>query len=204
MDFQSFMETYASKSSALLFSVEVDGRIGCVVKSGKRYVRRHPDFEELMIRTVEEGLAHDEWEGFVYVMFWKHAGEYVPLYIGKAERRGRKHPVSVNFERIRSNKGKFGRWGDGRDYHIGELSYALFKWTSKKGRDERYERWVERLFESASSLRLRFEVYVALIPWFKNGTGPRGTTVSVPILEQELIHLARQQYELLNTDEDPR
>jgi len=62
----------------------------------------------------------------LYVMHTGTSGTWTPRYIGKAERRGVKHEVSVNLVRLRSDPSKFARWGYHSAYHLGELSHALF------------------------------------------------------------------------------
>ena len=66
-------------------------------------------------------------DGLIYIMGWKQAGKFVPLYIGKAESKGRNRgsKISANLQRLATNKGKFARWGDGYQYHIGDLSDSL-------------------------------------------------------------------------------
>jgi len=60
----------------------------------------HPDFDALMVTTVENGLQRDAWRGFVYIMHWRHDHEFIPLYIGKAERKGRTSALSFNLRNI--------------------------------------------------------------------------------------------------------
>lgn len=202
--FQSFLTRHAFEQTAPLLA-EKDGWVLVREARGGKLLCRHPEFEALMVRTVEEGLLDPTWLGFVYVMHWKLDRTFVPLYIGKAERRGKKHDLSVNLKDIRRNQHKFGRWGDGRAYHIGDLSHAIFDWPSYKPVDPRYPRWVERLFASTRPLVLRHPVYVTLISWRHGDLGPRGTTVPVALLEQELIHLVKLSPLdlLLNVDTDP-
>lgn len=202
--FQTFVAPYVQTASAPLFAEE-GGRVAVREKGRKRLLRRHPQFEALMIRTVEHGLKRDHWRGFVYVMHWESGAEIVPLYIGMARRQGRTHPLSVNIERIRTNWQKFGRWGDGRAYHIGDLSHALFGFESYKDVDPRYVRWIDRLFENPQTLELRRPVRIALISWHDRDIGPRGGHVNVPTLEQQLIALAQVSHgdALLNRDDEP-
>jgi alpha-tubulin suppressor-like RCC1 family protein len=47
-----------------------------------------------------------------------------PLYVGKAEKKGVTKPISANIRNIRRNKHMFARWGNGLDYHIGDLQTA--------------------------------------------------------------------------------
>lgn len=62
--------------------------LGAWLRGPHRKLRRSKSFDALMIKTVEEGLLTDTWEGIVYVMHWRCGDQIVPLYVGKAERRG--------------------------------------------------------------------------------------------------------------------
>ena len=63
----------------------------------RKTLKRHPDFDRLMIEKVERGLRQPSWQGFVYVMHW-NCGDVSRLYVGKTERCGRKQVVSCNIE----------------------------------------------------------------------------------------------------------
>ena len=51
----------------------------------RKTLKRHADFDRLMIEKVERGLRQPSWQGFVYVMHW-NCGRVSPLYVGKTER----------------------------------------------------------------------------------------------------------------------
>lgn len=170
---------------------------------GMRKLRRHPTFDETLIKVVEKGLTHERWQGFIYIMHFGSASEIEPLYIGKAERKGRTHELSVNIRSIRTNQSKFGRWGYRLAYHIGDLSHAIFREEgSYKPPDKKYERWAKSLFESLDPLLLRRPVYVSLISWYEGMHGPSGLVGSVPAVEKELIALCSSMCggSLLNVD----
>ena len=137
----------------------------------RKTLKRHPDFDRLMIEKVERGLRQPSWQGFVYVMHW-NCGRVCPLYVGKTERCGRKQVVSGNIENIRLNYRCFGRWGYSRYYHIGDLSHAMFGGQDERKFDSKYRRWADRLFISDEPPRLRQEVSVALIDWFEGKRAP--------------------------------
>ena len=40
----------------------------------RKMLKRHPDFDRLMIEKVERGLRQPCWQGFVYVMHWNCGG----------------------------------------------------------------------------------------------------------------------------------
>ncbi len=157
-------------------------------------LKRHPDFDALMITTVEQGLQRDAWRGLVYVMHWQHDHEIIPLYIGKAERKGRTNPLSFNLRAIHTNQQAFGRWGYGLAYHIGDLSHVIFEWDAYKKPDQKYRRWAERLFT-------RYHP-PTLIGWEDGMCGPSGLASSVAAVEKEVIALAAHSYRtiLLNID----
>lgn len=165
-------------------------------------LKRHPDFDELMATTVEHGLQREDWRGIIYVMHWQHGAESLPLYIGKAERKGRTNPLSFNLQNIRSNHQAFGRWGYGLAYHIGDLSHAMFEWEAYTSPARKYRRWAERLFSQFRPPTLRERVHVGVIGWQDGMLGPSGLPGSVPAVEKELIALAASPYKtiLLNTD----
>jgi hypothetical protein len=97
-----------------------------------------------------------------------------PLYIGKAERKDVKHPLSANLVNLRGNQGKFARWGDGLDYHIGDLSHALFDWPARRTPRRKYRRWAEALFLQPDPPQLREPVKLYLTPWRTTTRGPSG------------------------------
>jgi hypothetical protein len=111
--------------SAPLFS-EHDLIVETFRKGNLIKIKRSPEFDNLMISTVEEGLSIDLWEGLIYIMHWVIDGKIIPLYVGKAERRGISRDLSFNLANIRQNNYAFGRWGYGLAYHIGDLSHAMF------------------------------------------------------------------------------
>lgn len=99
-------------------------------KSRKRTLKRSTAMEMAMIEVVEAGLRQDDWNGILYVMGWGPLDAYRPLYIGKANKRGKKGNISANLKNVRSDSAKFARWGYGNAYHVGDLSQALFRWES--------------------------------------------------------------------------
>lgn len=46
------------------------------------------------------------------MMFTRQNDDVMPLYIGKAESKGRSNPVSANIKDIARVKDKFARWGE--------------------------------------------------------------------------------------------
>ena len=187
--------------TAPLFA-ETNLRVETVSIGALTKLRRHPPFDALMIETVEQGLAAASWQGIAYVMHWRRSDGTVPLYVGKTERRGVKHEVSGNIRNIRANTHKFGRWGYGIAYHIGDLSHAMLGGQSYKTPDAKYRRWAQTLFTSCAPPQLRERVYVALISWHTGMRGPSGLEASVAAVEKEVIALASASHPdlLLNVD----
>jgi len=170
--------------------------------SEKQILKRSPAMENAVISCIEQGLSTPEWEGMMYVMGWGMGSTFRPLYVGKAERRGVKHGVSGNIANIRKNSGKFARWGDGLDYHIGDLSHAMFEFEAYRKPMKKYKRWASTLFRSVSPPMLTETVNLYLAPWCADSTGPSGLSVSLPDGEKEVIALASVEFadSLLNVD----
>lgn len=171
-------------------------------ESDRRMLTRSPAFETAMIDLIEMGLRDPAWTGLVYLMGVGERGAFIPLYIGKAERRGRTHEVSKNIVNIRANPEKFARWGYGLDYHVGDLSHALFGFAAYRPPQAKYRRWANALFTSFVPPVLRAPVNMLLLPWFEDSRGPSGFYGSVAAAEKEVIALASALYggTLLNTD----
>jgi len=180
--------------------LEVATKIG--QPSGRRLLRRHPEMEKAIIEIVESGLPNEAWEGLLYIMGFGQLPNFRPLYVGKAEKRGVTRPLSENLTNIRKNKHMFARWGNGLDYHIGDLSQALFKFKGYREPTRKFERWAQRLFVSRDPPVLREPVYLYIAPWLKGNNGPSGLAGSLPAVEKEVIALASSQFNdtLLNVD----
>ena len=163
---------------------------------------RSPEMEAATITLAETGLIRDDWTGLLYVMGWGEADAFRPLYVGKAEREGVRHPLSANLANLRGNPHKFARWGDGLDYHVGDLSHALYGFRAYRPPTAKYRRWAARLFASWPPPVLREPVYLYLVPWYEHSRGPSGLRGSLPAAEKEVIALAahRAGGVLLNVD----
>lgn len=99
----------------------------------------------------------------------------------------------------------FARWGDNIDYHIGDLSHALFRFKAYREPKRSYERWAATLFEAPGSTRLVQPVSLYVVPWYTYSKGPSGNVCSVKQVTQELIDLAYTQFAgmLLNVRRRP-
>jgi hypothetical protein len=135
-----------------------DGLIVQTKESGpqkRRLLCRSPEMEAAVIDLVEAGLMQEGWHGLLYVMGWGPGSDFRPLYVGKAERKGVRHAISANLANIRKNRHMFARWGDGLDYHIGDLSQVLFGFTGYREPRRKYQRWATTMFETFDPPRLR-------------------------------------------------
>lgn len=164
--------------------------IGVMMQS----LRRHPQMEQTIIDLVEKGLEDPDWEGLIYMMGWHDLPHFVPLFVGKTERRGIRRQVSENIRSIRTNTSAFARWGDNIDYHIGDLSHALFRSKAYREPKKPYERWAATLFETPGSTHLVQPVFLYAAPWYTYSTGPYGSVCSVKQVTQELIDLAYTRF----------
>lgn len=155
-----------------------------------------------MIEMIEAGVMDDDWHGYLYIMGIGEKEAFTPLYVGKAEKLGKSNNLSANLKNIRTNHGFFGRWGYNTDYHVGDLSHALFEFKAYRDPAKKYRRWAQALFQTFDPPRLREPVFVYLAPWFTCSRGPSGLMGSVPAAEKEVIALASalQGERLLNTD----
>lgn len=166
-----------------------------------RKLKRSTMFESDMIDIVENGIQYKEWEGFVYIMHFDKDIP-IPLYIGKAEKKGVTQEISFNINNIRKNKHAFGRWGDGLAYHIGDLSHAIYRETAYKKPSKKYERWASAIFDTVIPPTLKKPVYISLFSWYNGMKGPSQLSGTVPSVEKELISIIGDEYHksLLNVD----
>ena len=166
-----------------------------VPPSGKRRVCRSKAMESAVLDTVAKGIDRPLWRGLLYVMAWGSRDQFRPLYIGKAGRFGKTNgQLSANLRNLRTDKSKFARWGDGNDYHVGDLSQALFGWSGYKEPCQKYLRWAEMLFVEKSPLRLREPTNLLLIPWDEGQLGADSETCSLEAAENQAIELATEEF----------
>ncbi|WP_022800962.1 hypothetical protein [Deinococcus ficus] len=205
MNLQLWLDAFPGARFAPLFEI-VDGLQVHTHQRGKagdrRILTRSALFEAAMIDLIEEGLRQDDWTGLIYLMGVGERNVFTPLYVGKAERRGKTHAVSKNIVNIRRNPDKFARWGYGLDYHLGDLSHAMFGFEAYRKPTSKYRRWADALFELSDPPTLRRPVSMLLLPWHEDSRGPSGFTTSVAAAEKEVIALASSLHgeQLLNVD----
>ena len=168
----------------------------------KRLLCRSPAMEAAIIEMVELGIQQPEWAGVLYVMGWGTGVSFRPLYVGKAEKKGLKKPLSGNLVKLGRDKSKFARWGDGLDYHIGDLSQAMFVFGGYRPPTRKYRRWADRLFTQFDPPLLREPVHLYLAGWTEMSSGPSELLTSLASAEKEVIALASAMFPetLLNVD----
>jgi hypothetical protein len=178
-------------------------------RSAVPMLRRSTAMEELLAGTVERVLAAPDGssEGVLYLMHrLDAAGQVVPLYVGKAGRYGRGGAVSVNLAAIRTNAGKFSRWGYGYAYHMGDLSAAALPGHLPGKTAPKYQRWARSLFVETpvASPRLRVPVQFWCTAWGPNSRNiwPEFGACSLSFAEYLLIGVASLLFphDLLNDE----
>lgn len=202
---QAWLDTFPGARFAPLFKTEDGLRVHTHPRGragDRRILTRSAGFEEAMIELIEEGLTQEHWTGLVYLMGVGDRHAFTPLYVGKAERRGKTHAVSKNIANIRRNPDKFARWGYGLDYHVGDLSHAMFDFEAYRRPASKYRRWAQALFAVTDPPTLHRPVNMVLLPWYVDSHGPSGLRGSVAAAEKEAIALASALHGelLLNVD----
>jgi hypothetical protein len=194
----TWLQSVGATTTTLFETDGLEPRV--IIRRSIRKLKRHPEFDENIITTVDNGLANERWRGLIYLMHFGTGAQMEPLYIGKTERKGTKNLISGNIKNIRTNMNAFARWGYALDYHIGDLSHAIFEEEGLyRSPRPKYRRWVECLFETTDPLTLRDQVHVSLVSWVEGMRGPSGLVGSVPAVEKELIALCDSE-SLLNID----
>jgi hypothetical protein len=138
-----------------------------------------------------------KYDGMIYMMGWMEDA-FIPLYIGKTETLGKGDGnLSVNIKNLHTDRSKFARWGDGYQYHIGDLSACVLGHENKQ--TLKYASWAKCLF--ASGTQLKRPVYFWAKAWDASEVGvweEYGPT-SLAFLEYLLIGVAGKIYpDLLN------
>ncbi|SDM42279.1 hypothetical protein SAMN05428961_11724 [Paenibacillus sp. OK060] len=194
----SFVPLFETDADSLL----VETKLKIVNQTERRLLKRSTLMEDAIIDTIESNINDPRWEGIIYVMGTGDLDNFIPLYIGKADKKGVKNELSANIKNIRKNSHMFARWGDGLAYHIGDLSHVLFKFEGYKKPSKKYERWAESLFTSYDPPILKKSVNFYICPWFEGQVGMSGLSGSLPAIEKEMIAIASYHYSdsLLNKD----
>ncbi|CAG7658370.1 hypothetical protein ACFQI7_32490 [Paenibacillus allorhizosphaerae] len=206
IDLTSWFRSNSGHSLTPLFEtidgLQVETKIKTVKDKERRLLKRSKLMENAVIETIESNLSDPQWEGIIYVMGREKGADIIPLYIGKADKKGIKHDISANIRNIRRNQHMFARWGDGLAYHIGDLSQALFGFGGYQKPQQKYKRWAEALFQSYDPPILKSPICFYITPWFEGQLGLSGLPCSLPAVEKEIIAIASAQFgeTLLNKD----
>ena len=179
--------------------------------SKRPFLIRNPSMENLIIdqAALLESSFHSRsanYDGLIYLMFSFEKGEVVPLYIGKTETLGKNENLSENIRNLKANKGKFARWGDGYQYHIGDLSAVVLKGHSADKKSTKYTSWADALFLDypTDNPKLRRPIRFWCKAWQSCDVGvweDFGST-SLTFLEYQMIGVASSLYpdDLLNRE----
>lgn len=202
---QTWLNEFPEHRFVPLLSIDENGTVETHLRGkakDRRILTRHPAFDEAVIELVEQGLQEEDWLGLIYIMGVGPREAFIPLYVGKAERRGKSQAVSANLLNLRKNSNHFARWGYNTDYHIGDLSHAMYGFEAYRPPTRKYQDWAQALFTTYDPPMLKEQVSVYLAPWYVGSRGPSGLTGSVPSAEKEIIALASALYgdRLLNRD----
>jgi len=143
-----------------LFSNDTEGNVQHKpVGKDQRPILMRSNECEAMILSVTDVLVNDwttgahQFDGMLYMMGWKQAGKFVPLYIGKSETFGKaERNLSVNIKNLHSDKSKFARWGDNYAYHLGDLSACVLPGHAEEKKTLKYQAWADCLFRQHAHL----------------------------------------------------
>jgi hypothetical protein len=197
-NFNAWLNSLGNVQIVDLFDTDASGAVRTRLRGTRqrRLLCRSAAMERAVIDVVKRGLREEDWLGLLYVMAWGTRGQVRPLYIGRANKVGRTPgTVSANLVNLERDKSKFARWGDGNAYHIGDLSQALFGWSSYQQSQAKYQRWSEMLFQNPAALLLWEPVQLVLLPWRRTSRAPDGGLASPEGAEAQAIDLAIEEFE---------
>lgn len=178
-------------------------------RAGQPVLARSEAMERLVTEEVQKVVtdyATNEHEGVIYCMYELVDSSPAPLYIGKAEKFGKKGGnLSANMIGIQPKaSGPFARWGYSYAYHLGDLSAVVIP-HADPGKGAKYRRWAAELFvEPWSERRLKRPVYFWMKAWKSGTPGPgpyRDRPMALTALEYALIMTASHVFpRLLNAE----
>jgi len=177
----------------------------------RKVLKRSKEMEDLVIR--EKNLIVDDfkkdtkiYDGLIYLMFYQNNEKVIPLYIGKAEKYGKKnHNLSANLN-FEKSKEAFARWGDNYAYHIGDLSAVVLPDHKDNYKTTKYANWADSMFEKypTTQPKLKQEVYFWTKAWSSEDISiwEDYGNVKLTFLEYLLIGIASDIFpnNLLNTE----
>jgi hypothetical protein len=192
-----------TNSVELFESVDLFPTVFAYGKNGRMILKRSNAMDNKIKTEVAKVIADynegtNRYEGLIYIMFWKQAGQVVPLYIGKSEKLGRRQNLSENISNIMNDNGKFCRWGYNYRYHIGNLSAVVCIGHPETERKNNAIKWAKTLFKRfpEKSPELNQRVFFWIQAWEHGTVGPWkefGAT-SLTFQEYLLIGLASEAY----------
>lgn len=199
--------------SVPLFTLTADNEV-CTARYGadkRRVLQRSAAMEAVLIQLSDRlsptsSSYLPSAEGILYMMLWHQDGKPTPLYIGRTHKVGKTGAFSANVRNLRSNSGKFARWGYNYAYHMGDLSAVVCAGHPTGKQTNKYRRWADRLFDggSASSLCLKQPVYFWATLWTPDSLSiwKSFTPCSLAFQEYLLIGVCSALYPdtLLNTE----
>ncbi|MBM7865986.1 hypothetical protein GTO89_06465 [Heliobacterium gestii] len=174
-----------------LFSVSKDLCVATKYSKSteKKLLVRSPEIERAIISTVKKGVQRDDWEGILFILGTGLLPKFQGIMISITDRQGIKNEVNENIKNIQSNYNKFARWGDGLDYHIGDLSHAMFQFEAYREPKKRYLSLAQQLFSSFEPPVLKSQVYLYVLPWYADSVGPSGVRQSLKELKKEIAYI---------------
>lgn len=170
----------------------------------KSLLCRSPEMDNLI--RAECAKLIDDWEqkafaydGQIYMMLAEDPAGVIPPYIGKTETLGITNGnLSDNIKKVGTSTWLFARWGDNRDYHIGDLSAAVLPVHNQKRVPYKYYNWASSLFDKypTNAPVLKRKVFFWTKAWSSKNLGPWvefGPT-SLTFLEYLLIGVASSAF----------
>jgi hypothetical protein len=215
---KNFVDAYGVEANATYLFEELTPASVTTKRIGSRSLLQRSHEAEALISSICATLEDDwksnarKYDGMLYIMLTKEEGHVIPLYIGKAETVGKQGNLSANIKGVskNANKGKFARWGDGRQYHIGDLSAAVLRGYEAQSVDSKYKKWASALFESVPTgePRLKHPVFLWAKAWGRTEVGvwPQFGPTRLTFQEYLLIGLCSSLFgnRLLNAEGQSR
>ena len=211
--------TFVAKQNIIANRVPLFATEGLSVRSkqvGKTYVRNVLERSALMealIINESDKLLYDweqgtnRYDGLIYMMYRvSDENVVVPMYIGKTETIGKNNNLSANIKSLKTDKGKFARWGNQHQYHIGDLSAATLPHYPDEKITRKYKNWAYALFEETPSAhpKLKNPVYFWAKAWRPDDVSiwSEFSPTRLTFLEYQLIGVASTLFpnDLLNEE----
>lgn len=180
-----------------------------VLKRGQEISKRIIDKASILEEDLESRSG--QFEGLIYLMYWKEDQEIRPLYVGKTSKFNTTgYEINPNIESLATRENRFARWGYGKAWHLGELSNAILRssWLESgefTDKSINKKQWAETLFRPETRI-LRNQTYLWIDTWSVDDEGPfsskTGTHPNLAELEYQLIGLTDSLYPDLLLNEE--